>query len=172
MNECKKNYYQSNFKKIRLMLRTTVFLAFLSTGLLWANNAHSQKVYLTLTLENVTVGEMFREIERNSEFVFVFRDGDVDLDRLISVKVKRRTLDDILKEAFKGTGNSYEIYDRQVVLTKRPISVAVKSSLQGTTITGIITDENGAPMAGASIQVQGSTRGVAMLCVSQYDVIH
>ncbi|MDR1666850.1 MAG: carboxypeptidase-like regulatory domain-containing protein [Bacteroidales bacterium] len=40
----------------------------------------------------------------------------------------------------------------------------------GNTVTGVITDESGEPMAGATVQIKGSTRGVAMLHVSQYDV--
>jgi hypothetical protein len=41
-----------------------------------------------------------------------------------------------------------------------------------TKISGVVVDKDGFPMPGVTIQVKGTTTGVAMLCVSQYDVIH
>lgn len=155
--------YGTGIKKLLLIMKFAIVLICFSTGMLWANDAYSQSAKITMQLKNVTVREVFHEIESNSEFIFIFRDDALNLDRKVSLDVKDKTINYILDELFKRTDNRYEIIDRQVVILTKEInrinSDKVGSVQEGITITGTITDVSGEPMPGVNIVVDGTTIG-------------
>ena len=88
---------------------TIILLAlFLSTGATKASEAYWQKVTVSLQMKNVSVGEVLQKIENDTEFIFIFRDDAVDLDRKVSVNVQNKTIDFVLNKLF-GSTNSFSI---------------------------------------------------------------
>ena len=58
--------------------------------------AYSQKTQISLNLTNRTLKEVFREIERNSEFVIFYYEGVIDAGKRVGISVKDQTVDKIL----------------------------------------------------------------------------
>ncbi|MCG6188598.1 TonB-dependent receptor [Maribellus maritimus] len=112
--------------------------------------------------------ELFEEIENQSEFVFVYYDGLIDLDKEISIDVSNKTVDKILRKVFKLTDKTYRIYDRQIVIGKKdPITNDIILESPGNNkleqqnkIKGKVTDNDNKPMPGVTITILGTTRGV------------
>src|SRR5690606_12809136 len=114
-------------------------------------------------------------IESNSEFKFVYRIKDVDLQRKVSIHVEKVPIDQILEYLFKDSKTSYKIMDRQVFLVRRvkagrstPVQLLQTEfgykriiPLLADTIRGTITDQSGEPLIGVNVQVQGTTKGTA-----------
>ena len=155
----------SNFWSIkyRIMKLATVFLI-IGINVSLANNTYSQSTMLSLKVNNKTVTEVFSEIEKQSEYVFFYYDGVLDVNRKVKVDVSNQTVDVVLKQLFAGTNNTFVIKDRQIFISKKNSDslvgpLPVKNQNRNT-FRGKVLDEFGEPLPGAAIQVKGSTRGV------------
>ncbi len=157
-------------KKLFLIMRLIILLlitSFVSVGA----NSYSQTARLTVNMKSVTIEEIFDAIENQSEYIFFYQDQVIDLNRVVSIEVEHKTISEILDELFENTNNTYQINDRQVLISldkskeKLPNKHLEKSVLeteqeQKETITGKVTDENGKPLPGVSVVVKGTTHGI------------
>ncbi|MBW8334656.1 MAG: TonB-dependent receptor [Prolixibacteraceae bacterium] len=130
-----------------------------------AGNSYSQQTKFKLKLSGVTVREVFREIEDNSEFILLYNEKQLDANRKVNVEANNDPVEAILNQVFNGTENSYKIYDRQIVIlsvdTKDlPSNVRTEIEIQQRKgITGTVKDSKGIPLPGVSVVVKGTTTG-------------
>ncbi len=142
------------------------------TAIAWSATTYSQSTKLSVNLKDATVRDVIKAIEEQSEFLFLFQEGQVDLNRRVSIRAEGKQLHEILDEVFKGTDNIYIVSDRQVVIGKAPrktlevqlaaLQKDMKISInqqQQKEITGKVTDSSGDPLPGATIIVKGTTIG-------------
>lgn len=149
-------------KIIRIMKLLTFFL-FCAVGFAFATGSYSQNTLLTLKLENKSVKEAFKAIEKKSEYVFFYYKGNLDENRLINLDVKQETIHNILDRILEGTGNSYWIDDRQVYIVKaeEKRELAAQQPVNTIRIRGNVTDMNSTPLVGVVVVVKNDpTRGV------------
>lgn len=152
--------------KFDLKMKLSALFVLMTLFTMQANNTYGQRTNLTLNLENVSVGQFLDEIENNTEFEFVYKLEDVDLKRIISVTAKKEKIASLLNRIFKNTETTFNLNDRRVYLIKREGTRVTENSkmvdskpILQASITGIVTDENGAPLPGASIVEKGTTNG-------------
>ena len=130
-----------------------------------ATDSYSQQATFTLELNSAPVKLVFQHIEKNSEFILLYSEQSVDLNRIVSVRVIDQPVDALLDQVLKGTSHSYKIYDRQIVIfSVAPTGIPSVSdnAIEQTrkkTITGNVTGEKGDPVLGVSVLVKGSTTG-------------
>ena len=139
-------------------MKLLVLFFVLSVRLCYAIDGYAQSTYFTLELNNKTVKEVFKAIEKNSEYVVFYYDGVVDVNRKVTIQAENKTVDQILDELFAGTSNIYEIKDRQIVISKKILPQEQQPQIKR--ITGKVVDEKGLVMPGATIQIEGTPRGV------------
>ncbi|MDR2040452.1 MAG: TonB-dependent receptor [Bacteroidales bacterium] len=157
--------------KLLLIMRFTIVLMIFSTGMLWASSTYSQDTKLSLKMENVTIRQVFDEIERNSEFIFIFRDDAVDVSTKVNLDTTAKSIDEVLQEVFRATNNQYRIVDRQVIVWKNKETDNLSTSaMQTQVVTGIVIDASGEPIPGASVVIKGSTKGVATNFNGRFDI--
>ena len=166
----KNTWFQSRstgnlWKKMKLLV------VFYFVGLLVVSaNSYSQQTKFNFSLKDATIKEVFEQIEQKSEFVLFYNEDYVDVERKICLDVKDKPIEYILKEIFKGTNNSFKVYDRQIVISPKNKSetpaienIKIKQqekTKQGTgSINGHISDEKGLPMVGANIIIDQTTTG-------------
>lgn len=150
-------------KKLFLTMRICVFLLLMSIFSVQAGTSYSQNTKLTLKLKQVTLHQLIREIENKSEFIFLFNEENVDLNKKINLNVEAQSIEAILKKIHEETGNSYQIFDRQIVLgEKSSVHNAKPQPIEQPrkTISGTVTDEKGTPIPGAAILIKGTTVGI------------
>jgi len=156
--------FQEGMTKILLRMKIlTVFM--LITIATVSAKSYSQQTKLSINLNDVTVAQVFSEIEQNSEFILLYNEKTLDLGRKVSVNVNEESIDNILQQLFTETNNSYKIYDRQIVILEadgsEPTGVLSGSEQpQKKVIKGKITDEGALPLPGVSIVVKGTTIGI------------
>ena len=68
-----------------------------------------------------SVKEVISYIEKNSEFIFFYRNDAIDLNRKVTLSVQNQPIQVILDELFMHTQIRYEINDRQVTLKKEEV---------------------------------------------------
>ena len=145
-------------------MKFTIFVSLFSTYVMLTENSFAQDAKITLQLKDVTVKEILNEIENRSEYIFIFRDDILDLDRKFSINVKNKAIEYVLNQVFQSTDNRYEIIDRQILILKKemfPVNTNIENAVrQGIAITGKVADAEGFPMPGVNIVIKGTKRGV------------
>ena len=112
-------------------------------------------------LRDVTVKDVFRYIEKNSEYVFLYA-SNKNLSKKINVDVKNKNVTQILDEVLGHTGLVYEIDGKQIIVKERKeVVLSAKSVVQqDKSVSGLLTDADGNPIIGATVVVKGTTNGV------------
>lgn len=151
---------------LKMKLLTAFLIMALAAG---AGNSYSQQTKFSFRLNGATVREVFQQIEENSEFIFLYNERSVDLERKVNIRVKDETVESVMEQLFKGTGNTWKVYDRQIVVLdvkETELPPPPKKQLnelpqqpQRREINGSVKDEKGAPLPGVSVVVQGTTIG-------------
>ena len=113
-----------------------------------------------LSVKDATVVEVLKDIEAQTDFKFVYDRKIERLSKTYDISYKDKSLRSILEWiakdaslAFRRINHTISIDVNQKKVTERVLDIAFQ------TITGIITDENGVPLAGATIIVKGTTNG-------------
>ena len=147
---------------IRIMKLTGIFLliAFLSVHA----NVYSQVDKLNLKVQNVTVKDVLREIEDQSNYFFMYNDRKVDVQRKVSVEFDKEDISDVLRAIFDGTDVKFVIKDRQVVLYAADDNYANNGDYFGgqqtvLSVKGKIVDTAGIPLPGVTVLIKGTTIG-------------
>lgn len=144
-------------KLTTLLLLVTIFSSRADT--------YAQKAKVSLELNNTTVEKVIETIEQKTDFRFIYKLNDIDLDRIVSIRVKNQNIEVVLNKLFSGTGTDYKIRDTQIIL-KKPLEITTENFLfLKQTIKGKVTDENGMPLPGATIVELDTKKAV----VTDYD---
>ncbi|PWD99351.1 TonB-dependent receptor [Marinilabilia rubra] len=157
-------------KKVALLLLVMI------TALSSTQNCYSQKTSFNLKLDNVSVKQAFQEIEKKSDYIFIYSDQVVDLNRKVIVNVQNGDVGAVLQQVFKGTNNTYKINKRQITIlvkSKEQIESEKKTANDQTkkiTITGTITDDTGESLPGVSVVIKGTTSGTITDIKGNYSI--
>jgi TonB-linked SusC/RagA family outer membrane protein len=157
----------NNLKHALKVMRTTLFLLFFCVLFTSASNSFSQE--LTLIIESTSIKDVCKEIERNSDFIFVFSDTSEKLvDKKVDINANSKKVEEILDLIFMNSGLTYKILDKQIVIYESNMTASVKDNKytastfvkqQKKQISGIVTDIQGEPIIGANIIEAGTTNG-------------
>ncbi|MDC6367534.1 MULTISPECIES: SusC/RagA family TonB-linked outer membrane protein [Flavobacteriaceae] len=125
-------------------LYITFFLFFV--GL---TNLCAQTETYSLDIKQITVRKAMEEIEAITPYTFLYNTATLNLDRNVNISVKKGSIHDIVRQLISGSDLEYSIVNGQVILKKKGASVPSRSKEES--LKGIIKDENGVPMLGATI---------------------
>ncbi len=131
-------------------------------------NIYSQTANIKLSVKEVALSEVIKEIQKQTEFTFFFSPDDVNGIIVNEVEVEKASLEKVLDSCLKGTNLEYEITHKAVVLKKAKDKDAEKALSNSSssqqpkkkTVTGKVTDEKGQTLPGASVIIKGTTNGV------------
>jgi len=147
--------FEDSLKKLLQIMRLTILLLFGFIVTVSANS-YAQKTKLDINKSNTSIRELFGYIEENSEFVFLYKNEDFNVNKKVAVSLKGATINQILDEALRGENVTYDVYERQVVIRKAEDAI---NSQQKKDATGTVRDASGAPIPGVSIVVKGTSIG-------------
>src|SRR5690606_27969453 len=140
--------------KLFLIMRLALFLVL--AGLLSANaNVYSQNAKLSIDVRDMPMRDALREVEKVSGKRFFMSDDLAVMDSRISVKVRNRSFEQVMREVLKGHGLSYKLVENGMVIITGDVF-----SAQQIRITGAVTGELGEPLPGVSVAVKGVAGGV------------
>lgn len=127
----------------------------------FAEMSYAEQTSFTVSMENQTLKSVINWVEKNSQFIFIYR-TDIDLSRRVNVDVRNKTIEEVLKQMFAGTDLEYHIRDRQVIIRKaisREETRPIVMQQDKVTVKGIVTDAKGEAIIGANIIEKGTTNG-------------
>lgn len=117
----------------------------------------AQKV--TLSYKNVPFERILNSIKQQTGLALVFSEQLVDLNRKVSINVTSVEVQDVLIQLLNGTNVDFEIKNSKLYLVEKKAANSQTSTNQSKKITGLVTDEKGEPIIGASIFISGSNTG-------------
>ena len=137
------------------------FIVFLFLGIPYATEVYSQRMRVTVVSKNISTGQVLKEIESQTDYLFVYDVKEVDLDRRVDIRAEDRPVSEVLDEVFEGTGVHYAMEGKNIMLMKRTQQEVHILQQQNAvrTLEGVVTDESGVPIIGANIKVEGTTTG-------------
>ncbi len=139
------------FKKTILIMRLSLILILFSV-LASSASVYSQSTKISLDLKNVTITEAFNVIEEQTYFRFVYDDKLFNDDRVISLNVKERNIEEILGQIFPGKEVSYKILEDNLI-------VFLPGEQSTKTVKGKVVDDKGEPLPGVTVLIKGTTQG-------------
>lgn len=138
--------------KILVIMKLSFFFILLSISAINAS-VYSQTAKFSISSENITIREAFKEIEKQSFFSFLYNDDYLDLNKRISLNVKEKKLNEILDIIFANTDLSYKILDNNLVV------LAPKKNLFVRVTGNVISSSDSMPIPGVTVLEKGTTNG-------------
>lgn len=152
----KNNCFRQNKSKNITGAKRTLIRSFALAACLFCAVAHVHGQNIKpLRYTDVSVEYVLNNIEKSSDYVFLFNDRTIDKNRKISVKSDSGKLSEILEQIFEGTNVSYTIVDKQIILS-------VKNSSGGVlpfNLKGHVADPGGNPLSGVGVRIKGAKTG-------------
>lgn len=154
------SYYSSflskDFNKLLSIMRITIIMLFVVLFQVVAVESYSQSARLTVKAEQMSLTDLFSQIEKQSEFLFFYVDAEVK-NVQVSVQARNKEIGEVLSEALSGTNLTYTIADRNINITRKAYAAEQQQTKH---ITGTVTDAAGQPIIGANVIVKGTTNGI------------
>lgn len=126
-------------------------------------NVYSQQTRVSIKLDNVSVQQLFVEIERITDLAFVYNTKDVESLGVMDVDFENEEVETILDACLKDKGLVYSIVNNHIVVRKADPQVQAQAQqVEERLLTGKVLDkETGDPLPGATVMIKGTTIGSA-----------
>jgi TonB-linked SusC/RagA family outer membrane protein len=146
-----------NKKTVRKMRITTFLLVFCGLNL-FAEGIYSQNAKVNISAQDISLKEVLREIEKQTDYLFVYNPTEIDVNRKTTLQADNKAVKDVLATVFNQTDIAYLMEGNSILLMKRPDGIQQSDDKR---ITGTVTDATGEPIIGANISEKGTKNGTA-----------
>jgi len=163
------------FKVMRITF-TQILVLIATAGIIHANNLNGQGVLdekLTIKLTNENLKTVLSTIEQRTKARFIYNHREIQTTLKVSVEANNQRLAEVLSDVLKPLGIVYEADAQQIILSRLRNTILPGFSMlerqkdnnlmirpPAFTISGQITDDNNEPLIGATIVLEGTTKGV------------
>lgn len=126
-----------------------------------AQNLNEVKAYLPQG--KITLRKAFKDLQEQTNFRFSFITNEINNQSAVNITADRNDLESILQDLLKETGFQYQQIGKSIIVKKNeqsPTEIKHPMDKQVSTINGVVLDELGKPIVGASIRIKDSGRFV------------
>jgi len=134
-----------------MIMKAGILLTLVGVTQLFATG-HSQEK-LTINVRNSSVSFVLNKLQRESSYRFFYNSASLEHLGKVDIAMKNTELSQILNSLL-GNTVPYEILDDNIVLIG-------EQDQQQQPLNGRVIDENGAPLPGVSIRIQGNKQGTS-----------
>ncbi|WP_299992470.1 TonB-dependent receptor [uncultured Bacteroides sp.] len=152
----KEQSYTSFWESGKRIWIAFLFFSFMMIGFVQAAGKAFAQATVTVNLKDATLSDVLWEIQRQTDFTFIYSTNDVKEVKVEYLNVKNEKISAVLNRCLKDSGLSYTVKDDAIAI--RPAH-EVKVIEQEHVVTGIVVDETGEPIIGANVLVKGSNNG-------------
>ncbi|BAV10084.1 TonB-linked outer membrane protein, SusC/RagA family [Filimonas lacunae] len=124
--------------------------------------AYRQEPTVSLDVHDVSIEKVLKLIKRQTGVAFTYQPEIFKNAPLVTIKVKKTPLEEVLKTLFSKGGYLFRINDKSVLVRSGNNSPGDKN--QRTTkdtlyaVTGMVVNDNNEPLAGVTVSVKGGNR--------------
>ncbi|MBO9634480.1 MAG: SusC/RagA family TonB-linked outer membrane protein [Chitinophagaceae bacterium] len=109
--------------------------------------------------KDVSIENILEAVRKQTGYEFFYRASDLKDAKPVTIQSRNMPLVAFLDEVFKGQPVSYEIRNKNIVVTRKPVKTPdhplTTTELLGITVSGSITDSSGNPLPGATVAIKG-----------------
>ncbi len=143
----------------RKMLVACFVCLYLFSVSAWASNGIAAQT-VTATFKNATLKDVIWELQKQTDFTFVYSTNDVQKVKVEDMNVMGEEVIKVLNKCLENTGLTYTVHNGVVAIKSAETNtVAAVAPQQKVTVTGQVVDASGDPMPGVSVQVKGMRLG-------------
>jgi tonB-linked outer membrane protein, susC/ragA family len=158
--------HRGRWSQILLRMKLTFVLVFcMLVQTFAAVNAQT----VTLKKQNASLEEIIWELKEQTKFVFLYSSADIATVKGIDIDMQNSQIDAILKKCLEGTDLQFVKENNAIIIRQANGKTAVPQ-VQSRKITGKVIDEDGNPLPGVAVLIEGTTIGVATDMDGKYDL--
>lgn len=136
--------------------RKSFIRLFLSLSLGWgAMSLNAQTVNKTFT--NEPLKTVLKELESQTGYSVIYKTDEVDVNRKVSASFDNASLNEVMSKILDSQ-LTWTVQDKMIIISRKTQEKKQKEE-KTITIKGVINDETGFPVIGASVLVRGSANG-------------
>lgn len=117
---------------------------------------------VSFSTNKVTLKSAFEKIEKASKYKIAYNSSQLNANRSVTLSKKSDDVFGMLTQLLKGTNCTYELEGNYIII--KPLQKA-QTSGKKVKVRGVIKDETGEPIIGATVRVRGQSEGT----VSDFD---
>src|SRR5882757_7558072 len=156
------SFRRKGFVKTLLIMKLTTIFLLAACLQVAATEGYSQKI--TLAKNNVSLKDVFKEIERQSDYQFFYKEKLLKQTRNINIRVTNASIEEVLAICLNDQPLTYSLVDRIIVIKKQlPVISKPEDIVQSplfAEISGlVVSDSTGQPLAGVSVKLKGTNVG-------------
>ncbi|MFK2776723.1 TonB-dependent receptor [Bacteroides fragilis] len=140
-------------------MKMIVLFLFVFISGVFAGNANSQETKVSISKNNKPIREILGEIERQTDYLFVYSEKEVDVNQRKTVNVSQQRVADVLSSLFHSTNVGYAMEGHNIMLMAK--TTQTDAAQQKRHITGVVKDIKGETIIGANIMIKGTGTGVS-----------
>lgn len=123
---------------------------------------------INLKLSNKEIEQIIQQIEKQTEYRFLYKDGLEAIRKKASLDVKDATIWEAMNQLLLNSGLRYELQNGELVVITEDDGYTPPAPDQ--VITGTIVDESGAPLPNVTVTVKDSKAGTSTDVSGKYSI--
>ncbi|MBB5440609.1 TonB-linked SusC/RagA family outer membrane protein [Pedobacter sp. AK017] len=148
------------YRKIWLIMRLTTVILIISLLQVTASTFGQR---ITMNQHDVPLSSVLKEIRKQSGYDVFYDSKIISKDEKVSVKLSGATVEEAMTRVLKGLPLTFEVGEKEINIKKRDEPSFLErliARFQAIDVRGKVLDENGQPLAGATVRVKGTNRSV------------
>lgn len=139
-----------------IKLKSALLCLTFSSSVLFTNGQNSK---INLSSQNNRLKDVIKEIENQSDYLFVYNTNEIDLNQRASVRMQDEPLEKVLATVFNKNNIDYRIQGNNIVLVNHAAESNATTQQAERKVTGTVVDEKGEPLIGVTVGVKGTSIG-------------
>lgn len=123
---------------------------------------------INLSFKGIPLKEAMKKIEKESNYTFFYDATETNVNQPVTLNVKNSPLRISLYEMLRSTNLTFKIQKKQIVLLLKSTESIKKGKEKQ--VSGLITDEAGEPIIGATILIKGTIKGALTDINGKYSI--
>ena len=132
----------------------SIFFIIFSCFILQTAAFAQNNVKITIKKKNITLQEALREVEKQSDYLIAFNESKLEKTKRVNLNINAESLDKTLTSILSGTGLSYKIKDKYIMIIPQS-----KVEVEHKKLSGIVKDDKGDPLIGVNVSFKDSPTG-------------
>lgn len=121
---------------------------------------------VTKTFKNEVLKTVLKEVEKQTGLSVIYKTDEVNESRKITATFEKTPIEEVLATIL-DKGLVYNLQNKMIVISRKQQQEQSKKDVKKV-VTGIVVDDTGEPIIGATIVVKGTTMGTVTNITGQY----
>ena len=123
-------------------------------------NVYSQVVKVSLEVNNASLEQVIRLLEKESGYLFLYEDAQIEQVKGLELKFRDEELKTVLDECLQNSGLTYKLMNQTIVIVRKEPAKQT-NAIEKVIVRGVVKDVKGQTLPGVSVVLKETTMGVA-----------